>query len=452
MLKRLLTNDLINWKQSNNKKPLLLQGARQVGKSTLLENFGRKEFLVSHSFNFEQRPELSSIFEQDLNPERIIDELSLAAGKAIHPESDLIILDEIQECPRALTSLKYFNEKLPALSLVCAGSLLGIALSTSSFPVGKVDLMYLYPLNFEEFLHASREELLFTLFEKAKSGHPIPEIGHIQLWNILKDYYVTGGMPEAVSIYLKNRKNRFTAFEKVRICQQTLLTGYFKDFAKHAGKNNAMHITSVFENIPMQLAHNREGSVQRYRFKEAIPGQKGFAKLRGPISWLEQANLLIKTQVCNRAEIPIELFCKSNMFKLFLFDIGLLGTMLRIPANTLLAEDYGTAKGYFAENFVAQELTAAGKAPLYSWTERNAEIEFLHTQENAIVPIEVKAGTRTQAKSLQQFIKRYNPEEAIIVSAKPPGHKGNSIVRYVPLYLAGSITTQHVPKRSSVHP
>jgi predicted AAA+ superfamily ATPase len=280
---------------------------------------------------------------------------------------------------------------------------------------------------------------LIDLFAKAQSGEFIPEIGHYQLWNILKDYYVTGGMPEAVNIYLKNKKDRFTAFEKVRTCQEMLLSGYFKDFAKHAGKSNAMHISSVFENIPMQLARNREGSVRRYQFKNAIPGKKGFAQLRSPISWLEQANLIIKIKVCNRAEIPIELFCKPNMFKLFLFDIGLLGTMLRIPVSKILSEDYGTAKGYFAENFVAQELTAAGKTPLYSWKERNSEIEFMHVKNEEIIPVEVKAGTRIQAKSLQQYIKKYNPKNAVIVSAKPPGRKGDSAVRYVPLYLAGSL-------------
>lgn len=439
MLHRLLKHDLIKWNTAATRKPLILQGARQVGKSYLLENFGRDNFPAFHCFNFEQQPELTNIFKQDLNPQRIIDELSLVAGKTIQADSDLIIFDEIQECPKALTSLKYFNEDFPSLSLACAGSLLGIALAASSFPVGKVDLLHLHPLNFEEFLHATGEDLLIALFNKAKSGHPVPDVGHNQLWNILKNYYITGGMPEVVNTYLELRQNHHEAFTKVRQCQQTLLTGYYKDFAKHAGKLNAIHITSVFENIPMQLANNREGSVQRYRFKDAIPGKKGFAQLRGPISWLEQASLLLKTKVCNHAEIPLELYCKSNRFKLFLFDIGLLGATLGIPPNVLLTEDYGTAKGYFAENFVAQELCAAGRQPLYSWTERNSEIEFLTINNDAIVPVEVKAGSRIQAKSLRQYMTKYAPEEAIIISAKAPHQKPDSVVRYVPLYLAGSL-------------
>lgn len=438
-MERLLFKKLKQWKTESRRKPLLLQGARQVGKSYLLETFGREEFAACHSFNFEHRPELSTIFDQNLDPDRILNELSLATNNPIHPLSDLIIFDEIQECPKALNSLKYFQEKKPDIALCCAGSLLGVTFSSESFPVGKVDLLHLHPMNFQEFLLATGEEMVVEILERARAGNPIPKIGHNRLWELLKDYYVTGGMPEAVNRFIELRDDRFTAFSEVRKLQQSLLTGYFKDVAKHAGKVNSMHIASVFENIPMQLAANREASVKRYRFKDAVPGKKGFAQLRGPINWLEKAGLILKIKVCNRAEIPLELFCKPNMFKLFLFDIGLLGTMLGIPPNIVLKEDYGTAKGYFAENFVAQELTAAGVHPLYSWTERNSEIEFLRVRNDKIVPVEVKAGTRTQAKSMQQFIRKYNPEEAVIVSARPPSSNPSSIIHYVPLYLAGSV-------------
>ncbi len=438
-MKRFLLTKLQQWKKKPHRKPLLLQGARQVGKSYLLETFGRDEFTACHCFNFEHQPDLSTIFEQNLDPDRILNELSLAANSSIRPQSDLVIFDEIQECPKALNSLKYFQERKPEQALCCAGSLLGITLSSESFPVGKVDPLHLHPLNFQEFLIATGEERLVNILEQARSGRPIPEIGHSRLWELTKDYYVTGGMPEAVKRYIELREDRFTAFSEVRKLQQSLLSGYFKDVAKHAGKINSMHIASVFENIPMQLAANREASVKRYLFKDAVPGKKGFVGLRGPINWLEKAGLILKVKVCNRAEIPLELFCKPNMFKLFLFDIGLLGTMLGIPPSILLKEDYGTAKGYFAENFVAQELTAAGIQPLYSWTERNSEIEFLRMRNDKIVPVEVKAGTRTQAKSLQQFIRKYSPEEAVIVSARPPLQRPASVIHYVPLYLAGSV-------------
>jgi predicted AAA+ superfamily ATPase len=439
-MERFVYKNLQEWKQKGvYRKPLLLQGARQVGKSYLLETFGREEFTACHSFNFEHHPELSTIFKQNLDPDRILDELSLAANKPIRPQSDLVIFDEIQECPKALNSLKYFQEKKSDLALCCAGSLLGITLSSESFPVGKVDLLSLHPLNFQEFLLATGEKMLVELLERARGGKSIPEIGHNRLWQLLKDYYVTGGMPEAVNRFIQLRDDRVTAFAEVRKLQQSLLVGYYKDVAKHAGKVNSMHIGSVFENIPMQLAANREASVKRYRFKGAVPGKKGFADLRGPITWLEKAGLILKVKVCKRAEIPLELFCKPNMFKLFLFDIGLLGTMLGLPPNILLQEDYGTAKGYFAENFVAQELTAAGVHPLYSWTERNSEIEFLRVHNDQIVPVEVKAGTRTQAKSMQQFIRKYSPEAAVIISARPPSQSSSGMIHYVPLYLAGSV-------------
>jgi predicted AAA+ superfamily ATPase len=244
-------------------------------------------------------------------------------------------------------------------------------------------------------------------------------------------------MPEAVYAYQHQRQNLPQAFAEVRDIQQNLITAYFRDIAKHAGKVNAVHIASVFENVPMQLAHHREGSVNRYRFKDVIPKKKGFQDLRGPIDWLEKAGLIIKIPVCNRAEIPLEMFCKPNLFKLFLFDIGLLGAMLQIPPGVIYTDDYGSAKGYYAENLVAQQLISSGTLPLYSWTERNSEIEFVTTRDNTILPIEVKAGTRTRAKSLQQYIKKYNPEKAIILSARLPEKSLDSVVHYLPLYYAG---------------
>jgi predicted AAA+ superfamily ATPase len=212
-----------------------------------------------------------------------------------------------------------------------------------------------------------------------------------------------------------------------------LLGFKIKDFAKHAGATNSMHIVAVLENIPMQLVRNLDGSVKRYIFKDVISGKKSFADLQGPIDWLEQAGLIIKVKVCNRAELPLESFCKPNMFKLFMFDVGLLGCMLNLPLN----EDYGITKGYFAENFVAQELMSASDQKLYSWAERNSQIEFLKNIEDKIIPFEVKARIRTQAKSLQQYILKYSPNDAIILSKKNIASKKDSVIKYFPLYMAG---------------
>lgn len=436
-MKRQLYTRLIGWRNSNTRKPLLLKGARQVGKSYLLEIFGKNEFEHTHIFNFEQKPNLSKIFEVDLVPERILRELSLAAGKSINRENDLVIFDEIQECPKALTSLKYFNEEMKELALCSAGSLLGVKLSKESFPVGKVEFLHLYPMTFQEFLMAVGEDLLMEYFVAAEPKNPLPEIAHDMLWQLLKEYFITGGMPQVVAKYMQLRTTPVEARNSVRKLQQALIESYYKDFAKHAGNNNAMHIVSVFENIPRQLSKNMDGSVKRYRFKDVIRKKKSFVELQGPIDWLVQAGLAIKVKVCNRAELPIEAFCKANTFKLFVFDVGLLGCMLDLPVEAIVSEDYGITKGYFAENFVAQELMAAGAKKLYSWTERNSEIEFLKICDEKIIPFEVKAGTHTQAKSLQQYIQKYSPEEAIIFSRKNIRRKENSIVRNVPLYMVG---------------
>ncbi len=436
-MRRVLYQTLKLWKENSNRKPLLLQGARQVGKTYLLEQFGKEKFANYHQFNFEKYPELSSIFSVDLNPKRILDELSLVTGKAINPLTDLIIFDEIQECPKAITSLKYFQELEDNLFLCCAGSLLGVAFSSESFPVGKVEFANLYPLNFQEFLTATDEQLLIELWQKGFKEKNVPQVGHSKLWELHKDYCVTGGMPEAVNTYLQKRNNRYQAFTAVRDIQQNLVKAYFRDIAKHAGEVNALHIASVFENVPMQLANNREGTVKRYRFKDVIPKKKGFVDFRGPVDWLEKAGLIIKVHLCNRAEIPLEMFCKPNIFKLFLFDIGLLGAMLQLPPGIIFTEDYGIAKGYFAENLVAQQFMSSGNSTLYAWVERNSEIEFLTLKNNTILPIEVKAGIRTRAKSMEQYIKKYNPKQTIILSARMPEKKPDGIVEYLPLYFAG---------------
>ena len=438
-MERFAYQQLLSWKTSIRRKPLMLQGARQVGKSYLLESFGQREFEKYHVFNFEMDRRLARIFSQDLDPDRILTELSLHLGEKINPESDLIIFDEIQECPSAITSLKYFCEKMPTLALCCAGSLLGVTLSPEPFPVGKVSFLNLYPLNFEEFLLALDEQMLLELLPSALEAGTLPEMAHVKLWERLKEYFVVGGMPEVILTYISQHKSRAEAMLQARIMQDGLVKSYYKDFAKHSGKSNSIHIVSVFENVPMQLSRNIEGSVKRYKFKEAIPKKRSFAELQGPISWLENAGLLIKVKVCNRAELPLETFCKENQFKLFLFDIGLLSSMLGLSPETVLHQEYGITKGYFAENFVAQEFAAAGNKQIYSWTERNSEIEYLSVVKGNIIPVEVKAGSRTRAKSLQQFIIKYKPKKAFKISNRPLKIQNEQVIQNIPLYLTGRI-------------
>jgi len=293
-------------------------------------------------------------------------------------------------------------------------------------------------MNFYEFLLAMNDDMVIEIFESAVKGEIISNVAHKRLWEYLKEYLITGGMPRVVASYITLRKDFYHAANEARKIQKGIIEAYFKDFAKHSGKTNAMHIISVFENIPSQLARNMEGSVKRYRFKDVIPNKKSYAELEGPIQWLVQAGLAIKIKICNRAEIPLESFTKPNHFKLFLFDIGLLGQMLELSPGAIIDQKYGITKGYFAENFVAQELLAAGHKKLYAWCERNSEIEFLKSDKENIIPIEVKAGVRTQAKSLKVFMAKYKPQYVIKLSAKAPHSLQNDYLQEYPLYLSGT--------------
>jgi uncharacterized protein len=439
LMKRTLYKELLAWKSSPMRKPLVLKGARQVGKSYLLDYFGKNDFLNYHVFNFEEDKSLAAVFGENLDPKKILTDLSIHGGKRIDLKTDLIILDEIQECPRAITSLKYFCESMPEVAICCAGSLLGISLSSESFPVGKVEFQTLFPMNFYEFMEALNETPLLEILDSSSETDFISETAHQKLWQFLKEYYVTGGMPQVVSEYIMERDNPYEAMNRARKIQKELIEGYFRDFAKHSGKTNSMHIVSVFEDIPMQLSTNVAESVKRYRFKGVLPGKKSYFELSGPINWLEKAGLILKTKICNRAELPLESFCKNNIFKLYVFDIGILGCMLDLPFEAIIAQDYGISKGYFAENFVAQEFTSSGVSKLYAWKERNSEIEFLRIIKGEIVPVEVKSGQRTQAKSLQQYNLKYSPKSSIKISGKTLNRINKGEISNIPLYLTGKI-------------
>ncbi len=433
-MQRKMMENLIKWRDSNQRKPLLLKGVRQVGKTYLLKEFGKTHFGHCHYFNFEKQPDLAAIFEQDFDPKRILSALSFYANAPIKAGEDLVIFDEIQEAPRALTSLKYFAEDLQQLHLCAAGSLLGLHLGAASFPVGKVTFETLRPLSFEEFLLATNDKAL-PFLQNLPSNGAIPEIVHIHLWEALKHYFVVGGLPEVVATYCEKRENLFDAFSEVRKKQSDLINSYYADIAKHAGKVNAMHIERLLLSVPSQLSLSQDGSTNRFKFKGVVPGISHYDRLAGAIDWLEAAGLVVKVKIASTGALPLGGHTKENFFKLLLFDVGLLGSMSALPPKTLLDADYGSYKGYFAENFVAQELLAAGHEPLTCWQEGKSEIEFLVEQEGAIIPLEVKSGKVTKAASLKIFAQKYNPPYQLIFSAKPL--KINHSIRYCPLYLTG---------------
>jgi len=436
-MNRLVYKQLCEWKNRKPRKPLLLQGARQVGKTWLLKEFGRKEFRKYHYINFENSSVFSSIFRSGLKPSSIIPQLSILLNEDIVPGEDLIIFDEIQNSNEALTSLKYFREEMPEQALCCAGSHVGLMVSETSFPVGQVEFLSLSPLAFEEFLIACDERSASVLAGFA-GDTAIPEAIHRHLWEQLKIYYVTGGLPEAVDHYRSNKEALPAALREVRAIQKALIQGYQSDFSKHAGKINAVHINRVFESVPVQMSKTLDDSVARYHFKGVIPNRNKFAQLEGPIDWLVKSGLVIKTNLVEKPELPLKAFSKDNIFKLYHFDVGLLGCMLDLPIESILNQDYGSYKGYYAENLVAQEFMAAGKGPLYFWCGRESEIEFLLVKGTGVIPVEVKSGTRARSKSLSTYAGKYAPPLRVKITARNLDRCKPDYQNF-PLYLAGKV-------------
>jgi uncharacterized protein len=441
-MKRHLMTELLAWKQGKKRKPLILQGVRQVGKTYLLMEFGRNHFKKVHHLNFEKQVRLKAIFEQDLDPERIINELRFQLGANIDIEHDLLVFDEIQACPNALTSLKYFCEDMPELALCSAGSLLGLHLNEGSYPVGKVDMMHLHPMTFTEFLSGIGDTVAADFISNYNMHESISDIKHQRLWERLKHYFITGGLPEVVAVFSDQQDNLYEAMQLVRKKQGELIKAYYADMAKHSGKVNAMHIDRTWHAVPTQLAGQHNVSTNRFKFKGVIPRINRYRQLIHVIDWLEAAELVIRLPIVESFEQPIAAYTKENQFKLMLFDVGLLGAMNDISPNTILEYAYGTYKGYFAENFVAQQLVATGFKSLYNWQEERSEIEFLLQHESAVIPIEVKSGKIVRAKSLAKYITKYSPPTSIILSANPPSQNKAKTITYLPLYLAEKIVAE----------
>lgn len=435
-MERDISRQLAVWKERKPRNPLMVTGARQVGKTYILKAFGQQCFPHYHYFNFEEDDQVKKIFTPDLKPRRILDELSFYVNAPIDSANDLLIFDEIQHCPRALTSLKYFAEDVPELAICCAGSLLGIFFGESSFPVGKADFLSLYPLSFGEFLSGIGESNAYDYFSKCTLNAQIPEIVHARLWELWKVYLVSGGLPAVVNVYRDHKDDLFTAVRLVREKQQNLILAYEADMARHSGKQNSMHINRLWRSIPSQLAREQDGSASKFKFKEVIPGIKGFERLSGIIDWLLTAGLVIKTHIVNSGHLPFTAYAQDNFFKLYFFDIGILGAISGLSPRTILNYDYGSYKGYMAENFAAQEFLCAGANDLFAWREGKAEVEFLREVESKVVPIEIKSGWVSQSKSLNVFAHKYAPPCRVIMSARNLHIDAKNRLHRYPLYLA----------------
>jgi len=437
-MKRNITTALEVWKSSPDRKPLILRGARQVGKTFALKEFGKTDFPRCHYVNFEEDERPGRIFERDLKPDRILEELQFYLDKAIHRHEDLVIFDEIQRCPRALTSLKYFSEDMSELALCAAGSLLGVGLNMESFPVGKVHFLHLYPMTFYEFLAGVGKERLAELIREHDLSQILPNTAHEQMWELWKRYLVVGGLPEVVNRYREKQENLYEAVRIVRKTQKDLLDAYVADIAKHSGKANALHIERLWRNVPEQLGQAGSGSTTKFKLRDAVPGIRGYERLSSPLDWLEGADLIVRIPIVDTIGIPLSSVGKENRFKLYFFDVGLLGAISGIAPSIFLDYGFGSYQGYIAENFVAQELRANGIRTLYCWQGRTAEVEFLLEKEGQIIPVEVKSGRVTQSKSLKVYTDRYQPSLAYVLSANNITRR--NIRHYLPLYMAGRLT------------
>lgn len=433
-MKRKIYKELLEWKRPPVRKPLLLQGARQVGKTYCLEKFGQKEFSNYHIFDFMESPALNKVFDPDLKPERILRDLGILNDIDIDINRDLIIFDEIQQCPKALTSLKYFAQELPAAYIAASGSLLGLGLSNESFPVGKISRVKLYPMDFDEFLEALKQERLVELMSSLSLKQTLIEPLHQKIWTFFKYYMITGGLPEAVKLFREKINTPAEGFSLVRKLQKTLLKDYIDDIAKHSGKIKSVKIEAVLKNIPIQLARETRG-IKKFVFKDVLSNALRYSVLEAPIEWLIKAGLVIKVPICTRSLFPLQAYSEEKRFKLYMFDVGILGCMLDLSPKIIFSYNYGSYKGYFAENVVLTELTSHFDKIIYSWSKNSSEIEFLIEYNEDIIPIEVKAGINTKAKSLRVYIEKYSPKNALLFSGRPIISK-DKIKTQLPLYLA----------------
>jgi predicted AAA+ superfamily ATPase len=436
-MKRQIETKLIQWKNKKTRKPLLLQGARQVGKTYVLENFAKNRFAHSHYFDLEElKTDLSSIFnDSPLDPKQLIDKLSFVSGKSINIKKDILILDEIQAIPRAITALKYFSQHMSDLAVAAAGSNLGVAHSDEPFPVGQVEIFHMYPMNFEEFLSGTGEEMALSFLNNFK-GEKTDDIYHRRLFDLLKKYFVTGGMPEAICQYMEKKDEPLEAFRAVRQLQKQLLLHYESDFSKYAGSTNSRHIERIFRAIPLQLSNTQDKKSKKFKFKDIVSkGYRSYEDLADPIEWLIKAGLALRVNTNLHPSTPVMAGIKENSFKLFLFDVGLLGAIINLNPESIMRYDYGSYKGYFAENFVLQELYSYGLNKIVTWSGRTSEIEFVLEINGNIIPVEVKAGFNTKAKSLQAFINKYSPVYSVKFIGNKFGCDAQKKIFNYPLYM-----------------
>lgn len=415
---------LKKWKDDSERKPLILKGARQVGKTWLMKEFGRTCYDNFVYFNFDEDDELKTIFEKNKNPERIVELLSLISGKRIEKKKTLIIFDEVQECPNALNSLKYFKENADDYHIISAGSLLGTLLSQpKSYPVGMVNLINIYPLTFGEFLEAVQPEL-YECYGKIEKDVQPEEYFHTRLTEAYNTYLIIGGMPECVASWIKYKDP-----ERVARIQRELIEIYENDFSKHNGSINSGRILMVFRSIVSQLAKQNEKFVYG-----AVRSGARAREFEEAIEWLVSAGMVNRVYNISKPEHPLPAFDKIEQFKLFLFDTGLLKMMAGVDNSAILLKTDYQFKGALTENYVLQQLKGCFDCEPRYYADKDGEIDFIVQNKTQIIPIEVKGGEDKSAPSFKKYISVYNPKYAVRFSKR--GYRTDGKITNVPLYLA----------------
>lgn len=425
-MKRKITEELIKWKNSSARKPLILNGARQVGKTFILREFGRENYKNTVYINLERNRTVSSLFNDDISPDKLIKYLEAETGERILPDETLIIFDEIQSCERAVTALKYFCEDAPEYHVAAAGSLLGVEINRNqnSFPVGKVNVIRLYPMDFEEFLIASGNELLIEeITECYRNISPMNDAMHKKAIDLYHDYLIVGGMPEAVKSFIETN-----SYIDAGLVQRNIIDNYTADMAKYASNTETVKIRACYNSIPAQLAKDNK------KFQYKVIQKGGSSSIFGAsLEWLKQAGVILECQRTDQGSMPLSVYADQTSFKIYMSDVGLLVNKSGMSLNSIITDESNVFMGAVTENYVAQQL-ASKNYPLYYWTVQNsqAELDFVLQKDYKIYGVEVKKNEHVRSRSLSVFRQKYSPYCSIRFSQKNFGQTEDVVS--IPLY------------------
>lgn len=429
-MEREVMRELVKWKESRRRKPLILQGARQVGKTWVLKEFGKRYYKNIAEFNFDENPEYKDFFEKSKDGRRILENLAMASGQRIVPEDTLIFFDEIQECPDALNSLKYFCEKLPEYHIVCAGSLLGVMLSKTSFPVGKVNFIYMYPMNFKEFLRADGSVNLCEYIENINVIDSIPDAFYNPLYEKLKMYYVTGGMPEVVDAWASDHDSA-----EVQTIIREIISAYERDFAKHSMIHEVAKINMIWDSIPSQLAKENK----KFLYKAVKEGARA-REYENALMWLVDAGLTYKVFRGSKPGLPLSAYDDPSAFKIYMMDVGILRRLSGLVPSAFAEGNrlFTEFKGALSENYILQSLIPQLDVVPRYWSRYNPnyEVDYMIQVENDIYPVEVKADNNVKGRSLKKYKELYPNDTKLRIRFSMDNLTLDDDLLNIPLFLA----------------